>query len=153
MKKNKIIMALIFAGLLLSPVFVYAYPHGGGDGRHDKELMKKMDAQAKEIFKDLGLSAEQTKMLEDNKSKHREEMKASFEAMRAKEALLRDELQRESLDIGKITQINNELKDIQLKMTDQKLAGILEVRKILTPEQFRKFNKKIEERREQRHKK
>ena len=49
-----------------------------------------------------------------------------------------------ALNIGKITQINNELKILSAQMLDRKLEGILEVRKILTPEQFKKFMTKTE---------
>ena len=49
---------------------------------------------------------------------------------------IRNELQRDELNIGKIAQINNELKILSAQMLDRKLEGILEVRKILTPAMF-----------------
>lgn len=64
--------------------------------------------------------------------------------MRNKRELLREELAKPELDMNKITQIHNDLKAILLKMEDHHLEVILEVRRILTPEQLNKFHQKME---------
>ena len=46
----------------------------------------------------------------------------------------------------KIDQINGDLKKMMAQMLDYRLERILEVRKILTPEQFKKFTSQVESR-------
>ena len=58
---------------------------------------------------------------------------------------MRQELQNPTLNMDKINQIQSELKASQAQMLDARLQGILEIRKILTPEQFTKFSAKMEE--------
>ena len=114
----------------------------------DKMFMEKMQAREEQLYKELNLSDEQKKLLEDNKAQHRGQMKTLFERMKEKKDALRMELQKDKLDTGKITQMNNELKKVQAQLLDQKLEGILAVRKILTPEQFKKFSANMDEPRE-----
>lgn len=128
-KRCKIIALLIVMALVLSsPAISFA-------ASYDKVA-------------DLNLTDTQKKALEENKKARREAMKTLFNDMKEKRAAMREELQRDELNIGKITQINNELKILSAQMLDHRLEGILEVRKILTPEQFRKFMAKTEGRQE-----
>ncbi len=59
--------------------------------------------------------------------------------MKTKKEAIRNELQKEELDLERIYTIYNELKSLILKKIDHRLKGIPEARKILTTEQFRKF--------------
>ncbi|MFA6320310.1 MAG: periplasmic heavy metal sensor [Candidatus Omnitrophota bacterium] len=152
MKKSIIAAIFVFMALALSSPDIYAY-HPGDDGPDGKDFMDKKGPPREDIFKDLNLTAEQKRMLDENKNKHKEEMKSAFDAMRSKEDLLRNELQKQNMDVNKVTQINNELKQMHADMQDRRLAGILEVRRILSPDQFKKFTEKMEKRAEQRHKK
>ena len=147
-KSVKIIALLIIAALALSAPALYADVVAGNSNQREKWSKGKMESKTQELYKDLNLTEEQKKMLDDNKSKHREQMKALFNDMDIHRTAIRQELQKETLDMGKITQLNNEMKKLQEQMLDQKLAGTLEVRKILSPDQFKKFMAKIEEHRE-----
>ena len=60
--------------------------------------------------------------------------------------MIRQELQKDQLNMDSINQINSELKNLQAQILDRRLEGILEVRKVLTPEQFKKFTDRTEER-------
>ena len=144
MKITKIRMLLIILVLALCAPAVYAYPNDTGRA-HGKELKGKMEAKQQELYKDLNLTDQQKKSLEENKNKHKEQTKALRNEMKEKRDLLRQELQRDELNMGKINQTNNDLKNLQAKMLDDRLASILEVRNILTPEQFKKFISKMEE--------
>ena len=148
-RKIKIVALLIIAALALSVPVIYADSDSGKNCQQDKGQVKgKMEARRQELYKDLNLTAEQKKMLDENKGKHREQMKALFNNIQAQEAAMRQELQKQNLDTGKIDQLNNELKKLQSQLLDQRLAATLEVRKILSPEQFKKFMAKMEEHRE-----
>jgi Spy/CpxP family protein refolding chaperone len=136
-------LAVTAAGLLLC-----APGYAENEDTDRGKWSEKMEAKRDGFFKELGLNEEQKKALKANKEKHRQEKKALFEDMHAKMKLIREELQKENLDMGKVNQIQAELKATQAKMLDQRLAHILEVRKILTPEQFKKFSEKMEKSRD-----
>ena len=147
-KRCKIIALLIVAAIALSsPAILYASSYNKSSQK-ENPTAGNMEARRQELYKDLNLSQEQKKLLEENKKGRREEMKSLFSQMKEKREAIRSELQKNELNIGKITQINNELKILSAQMLDRKLEGILEVRKILTPEQFRKFMAKMGQRQE-----
>ena len=106
---------------------------------------EKWDKKVQEIYNQLNLTAEQKKQLDDNKQKHREKMKASFEKMRSYKEALNQELMKADLDMSKINAIQDQFKTLQSEITDGHLSSILEVRKILTPQQFAKFISLMEE--------
>jgi Spy/CpxP family protein refolding chaperone len=139
------LLAATAAGVLLSGA---AYAEPPDQGPQNSQRGERMQGKHEEFFKELGLSEDQKKALADNRKKHREEMKQLGQAMRDKMAQMHQELQKDNLDMGKINQIQGELKTLQGQMVDHRLAGILEVRKILTPDQFKKFSQKMQEHKE-----
>ena len=144
-RKMKNIALVVIASLIISLPVIYAAPPDDEGCPPGKSAWDKKGPGPHDIFKDLNLTGEQKKMLEDNKNKHGEERKALFNAMKEKMAAMRLELQKEKLDMAKINQINDEIKNLEAQMTDHRLKGILEVRRILSPEQFKKFTEKMEE--------
>ena len=148
MRRAKVVAILIVAVLVvLSASVIYAalpIP----EVQQKEAVIKKIDAKRQEVYSNLGLTSEQKKLLEENKNKHREQTKALFTQMRQKIASLRQELEKNELNMQVIYQTNNELKKLQAQMLDSRLERILEVRKILTPEQFKKFENKMNERME-----
>ncbi len=146
-RKVRIAALLAIGALCLSAPALYAATNDTAPAQ-EKGFTKKMEAKRQQLYKELNLSDEQKKLLEENRNKHKEQMKALFSQMKEERLLIRDELKKDTLDTGKIYQINNELKKMQGQLLDYRLESILEVRKILTPEQFKKFAAKIEERAE-----
>lgn len=140
MKTSKLNILLCLVATMVLSCGAIAYAADENEAQEKKEMLAKHE----EFFKELGLSEEQQKTLKDNKKKNREEMKTAFQAMKEKRELMRNELQKETLDMNKINGLNEDLKKLQNKMADQKLSGILEVRKVLSPEQFKKFMEKTE---------
>lgn len=126
MKEVKIILFSIITAAALSVPVSYASMQQSSNG--------------------LNLTNEQKKLLEENRNKQRGQKKLLFEQMGEKTALIRQELQKDELNMDKIHQINTELKNLQAQILDERLEGILEVRKILTPEQFKKFIAKTQAR-------
>lgn len=135
---------MIVTAALLSGVG-YAFPPEDGSAL-SKVSAEKKDAKRQKFYKELNLTDEQKKLLKENKNKNREQMKILFEGIKEKKALIREEVQKDELNMEKINQLQNELKALQTQMIDHRLEGILEVRKILTPEQFKKFLTKMEDR-------
>ena len=146
--KINIIVVLMLATLALPSPVIYAASYEKDNQEGSAQAGKKMEARRQEFYRDLNLSEDQKKLLEENKKARREEMRSLFSQMKEKREAIRNELQRDELNIGKITQINDELKILSAQMLDHRLEGILEVRKILTPEQFKKFMMKVGQRQE-----
>ena len=146
--KCKITALLIITALAISsPAILYAASYDKSS-RGENSSSGSMETRRQELYKDLDLSEAQKKLLEENKKSRKEEMKSLFSRIKEKREAIRVELQKNELNIGKVTQINNELKILDAQMLDRKLEGILEVRKILTPEQFKKFMARMAQRQE-----
>ena len=112
-----------------------------------KDTAVKEDGAARQkLYADLKLTKEQEALLAQNRSKRKEETSALFTQMRENMATMRQALEADTLDMQKIQQVNGKLKEIQAKVIDSRLEGILEVRKILTSEQFKKFLTRRDER-------
>ena len=131
MKKANTLMAVIVVMLGLTVPAVYAQ---GAETcpKQGKQFMAKSDARMQKLYDELKLTDAQKKQLEENKSKRAEQTKGLFKQMHEKMMLVREELQKDNLDMDKIHQANDEVKKLQAQMADDRLEGILEVRKILT---------------------
>ncbi len=116
---------------------VYAQAPGDNPGSETKR--EKIKARMLEIFKQLDLSPEQQKQLEAHRNKHREQSKEFRKIIKTKKEDIRNELQKQELNMEKINETHSELKALRSKKSDHRLKGMLEVRKILTIEQFVKF--------------
>ena len=126
----KTMIAGLTVGLmaLLAPV-VYANEggwHGGGGWHQDKEKIAKV----------LNLTADQKKQFEDIRKKQKEAMKGIFEQIGANREAFDAEIAKASPDMNKINDLQGQLKTIQGQMIDNHLNLILEIKKILTPEQY-----------------
>lgn len=131
-------LGLIVAILLSSNV----YSQSTGASSADHEAMReKKKAQMLEIFKQLDLSPEQEGKLNAHRNKYREQRKEVRRSIKAKREEMKAELQKQDLDMERINKIHSEMKSMKSKKADNRLRGILEVRKILTTEQFVRFMK------------
>lgn len=152
-KPTMALTVLLLGGMFLAGVRAEARPgrEGKEEGRGrmgdrgpgSKDWAKKRKERFEKMKKDLGLSQKQEQELEAHKEKHRKEAQALREELRAKREAMKAELDKPSLDEARVTALNEELKVLQGKLADQRLRGILEVRKILTPEQFKKFHEHV----------
>lgn len=136
------VAAFIILGMLITPS-IYAVEKSDAAGKECapslQEKNKKMDEKHQKLWDQLNLTPEQKKQLEENKTKNRETMKAKFEQMRSYRESLKEELMRPELDVNKINGIQSQIKALQAEMVDNHLKSVLDVRKILTHEQFEKF--------------
>ncbi len=120
-----------------------------GDAKFDRKAFgEKMEARIQAIYDQLGLSDEQKNLLQANKDKH----KASKESLRGQLTTNMDafgeELKKDSVGLGKVNELHAQAKAIRSQMEDERFESILEVRKILTQEQFIKFTQLMQEQRE-----
>ncbi len=136
---RNVIYSLGIVGVMLLSSNVYSQPQEDRFNRSD-EMREKMKARMQEAFKQLDLSPEQEEQIQAHRKNHRGQGREFHENMRAKKEAIRNELQKEELNMENIYTIHNELKDLLIQKADHRLEGILAVRKILTAEQFRKFS-------------
>ena len=135
-----VVITLIFS----STINAYSADHfEGGDGESKKV---KWEQKISKIYQQLGLTPEQDKQLKDHRDRHRSQMETLHKEIEAKREQIGEELQKTDFDIRKVQQIHGDLKSLKARMEDNRLEGILEVRKILTPDQFSKFMKLKEDR-------
>ena len=136
--KNGLLGCAFAVGLLAAPL---AHAHGMGDDASE-HWGKGMHRQ--KIYAQLHLTDEQKKQLEDNKQKNREQKKVLFGQMKSARESLRQEFMKPDMDMSKVNAIHAQIKTLQAQMADDRLNSILAVRKILTPEQFKKFHELME---------
>ncbi|MBK7207976.1 MAG: periplasmic heavy metal sensor [Elusimicrobia bacterium] len=144
------------AGMLLTGLFLlagaglFAEPMGDdgpGFGSGPRGDEGKTEGRFEEMNKELGLTKEQAEKLRAHRRSQRETNQALWKQMEEKREALRAELEKPKVDSGKAKSINEELKALHNKMAEQRLAGVLQVREILTAEQFKKLREIGEKRR------
>jgi len=128
---------LVMAMMALSAPLVWA-DNGNGDkgAMHHQEGDWHHGDHDQMLAKILNLTDDQVKQLKDAKQKQKEAMKAVFEQMKANRQAFDAEIVKAATDMPKITDLQAQLKTIQSQMVDNHLNAILEIKKILTPEQF-----------------
>jgi Spy/CpxP family protein refolding chaperone len=133
------ILGLAVALMALSAGMVYADNGGnfagGGDsfkGGHECHhgKMHHLTAQV------LGLTEDQQKQLKSIKQKDMETMKSVFEQIKSNREALNAEIVKAVPDMNKVNDIQTQMKVLQSQMVDNHLNSILEIKKIMTPEQF-----------------
>ena len=129
MKLNK----LAVCGLLCAALIIPAY------------AQEKRPEHAKKMFEQLNLSDKQKQAMEANKAAHRGKMKQNLEKIKALKEELSTELIKPKLEMGKVNALQKQFKALQAQLADDRLNSILEVRKILTPDQFAKFISLVKE--------
>lgn len=138
-----LLMVVLLSGLFVLP-FAYAEDNGPATSEH-KTFCHKAGEKVCDIYSKLNLTDQQKKQLDNSRNKYREQNKILFNQMKEKRELVRQELKKDKLDMNKINQANGELKKIQGQFIDSRLEGMLETKKILTPDQFNKLMAEKEE--------
>jgi Spy/CpxP family protein refolding chaperone len=71
--------------------------------------------------------------------------KKDFQEMRQARQALRDELNKPGSDMAVVKKLAGELKNLQARQVDARVEGILDMKKVLTPEQFKAFQEKTKQ--------
>ena len=96
----------------------------------------------------LDLTDEQQQKLEEHRKTHWKQGKQYKASVKEVREQLKEELEKKDFDLGKIKALHEQLKSLKNQMEDHQLQGILEVREILTAEQFKKFHEFKERKKE-----
>jgi Spy/CpxP family protein refolding chaperone len=144
-QNRRITVVVMMSTFVLSTVSVFAAPAGGGFV--DKKAgIERMENRRQQLLKSLDLSDGQKKLLEENKNKYRQQIKALRQEIRGKRELLQQGLEKDELNMAEIERLRGELKASKVQMDDLRFESILAARKILTTEQFKKFMHSMESR-------
>ena len=100
------------------------------------------DKVPKGMFKDLKLTADQEKQVQSMFEKQKADEKQDFEKIKEFQDILDQEFLKDHPDESKIKSTINDIKKIQTKLLDKHFDHMFALRKILTPEQFKKFIEK-----------
>ena len=96
--------------------------------------------------RELNLTPEQQEQLKQHREANQEKIKQLRQAMHAKRAELRAEIAKPNLDTAKVYSLASEIKSIFGQLLDLRIEGLIFMKRTLTPEQFEKFQQRINER-------
>lgn len=105
-----------------------------------------------DILKELDLSNEQQKELSAYHKQGQDENKEVFSGLKKARAELMQELENPDSNAKEIERLSNEIKKFQGKMLDFHIRSIANIKKVLTPEQYKNFQEKAKEKRKQNNK-
>ncbi len=135
MKRKIVILCVLsgFAGLTLLTA-----PAGAGEWM-TRDRKARWEKKRSALYAEIGLSPEQESALKENRRTYLAEMKKIYAGIKDKREAVRRELRKPELDLQRVRQLHGEFKELKAQKDDRRLEGILEVRGILTAEQFSRF--------------
>jgi len=105
------------------------------------ELVRKVNKDAmSNIYKSLNLTEEQKRSLEQNRRKHHGKLKSNSTKVKQLKLQINQELEKSNFDQEKVKRLKTELNRHQSGLTNTRIEGIINVREILTTEQYDLFN-------------
>jgi len=123
-------LAAALAAVVIGAPAVFAR----NDAPQNANLRKERKA-----FDDSQIPQEQRAKLRELREKFKTEGKALREALKTKRQALMKELESEKLDRGAVDKLSGEVKELQAKLIDHRIAGILAMREIVGPEKLKAF--------------
>lgn len=106
---------------------------------------KQMRSDLTEVYGQMDLSEEQQTELEQSRAIYHDEIKKMARRIRELRRELREELAKDNLDEAKIENLKSELQNLQAEMTDMRVNGLMQVREILSKEQYEKLQEAVED--------
>ena len=137
--KSKILSYAAAAILVLSFASTASAQWFGRDG---KKGQKSNEGGFDNIAKELNLTESQKQQMAQQRSKEKEQGQVLREKMKAARDELTKELDKEKPDMAKIRSLISEMKELIGSRIEQRVDGIISMKQVLTPEQFKKLNEK-----------
>lgn len=104
----------------------------GGAGSHRGKGPKK-------FFKDLNLTPEQQEKLDAHRKAQRAKNKETREQLKTKMQALHEEISKPNMDRAQLNGLVAEVNTLKGHLFSQHIEGVLEMKEVLTPEQFAKM--------------
>ncbi len=157
MKFKQTVVGAGAIALVFSACAVYAQPFGRagektkghGEG-WQKESLEHREKMMDKLTKELNLTPEQQQQIKKQRNQQKEKSKALRGELREKRFELKEELEKQDINKGKIYLLVAEIEGLMGDQLEQRVEGVLAMREILTPEQLEKFNEKMKEKLEER---
>lgn len=102
------------------------------------------------FFKELNITPQQREKLDANRAKNEKAVEALHDELRARKSELNDEIGKPTVDKVKVDSITADIKSLMGKLMDYRVADLLSLKEILTPEQFKKMQNRMHEKKAQR---
>jgi Spy/CpxP family protein refolding chaperone len=138
------IVSLLLVGVFLFATAVFAQECDEQGPRADHKGQFRKGNIMEDIMKELDLSEEQTQKLEELKKPSWEEMKTRRKAIHAKNREIKAELDKVETDKNRIKTLVDELVSLEREKIESRINHVLQVKEVLTPEQFQVLKQKRE---------
>jgi Spy/CpxP family protein refolding chaperone len=140
--KGKSVKTLL-ALTMLSLIVISYQAKAQGPQNDQKGQGKEVRHRAmKKVVEDLGLTEEQQEQMKEHRDQNHQKMRETHEKMRQARQALKTELEKEKSNNKAINEISTSLKTMQADMVDNRIKSILELKEVLTYEQFKQFGEK-----------
>lgn len=126
------------AGILLLTVTAYANPQ---EFQQDDKKRCAPKVRGANFIEVLCLTGEQQAQLKKHREGHRTQMKELGQSLRKRRQELMKELEKSDSNKSALDTIVSDIVSIQKQLVERRVEKILQVKTVLTPEQFEKFNK------------
>lgn len=130
------VLAVTGIATVLFCATVFAEPPQGEETKNHRKALKE------ELAKELGLTEEQQAQLSETRKANQAVVKGLLESLKTARTALREELGKYDSDAAKVQSLATEVKNIEAKMIDQRIASVSKIKEILTAEQFGKMQEK-----------
>ncbi len=138
--KNKIVLMLAITFLTISSAYAKM--------PEDNDRFRKIQQMKTDLIEEMGLTEEQQAQLEEHKKRCQAsgmELLIYLKDLRFK---LREELNKYNSDMAEVDKLALEIKNVQSKILDQRIAAISTVKSMLNPDQYKVFVEKTSKFRE-----
>lgn len=146
--RNTQVNRLLCAGfvmMLFTAVSVWAQPSDDNPGR-----MQRHENKMEKIIQELNLTPQQQEQIKQLRAQREGQAKSLRDGLRSARQSLKAELDRQNIDEAKVKTIAQELKQLEGQMIDMRISRVLEMKKVLTPEQYQILQEKIKQNMHQR---
>lgn len=145
-KKTKKTVAALIAVLIFSGVSVIAYAHPtSADHKEESDWEGKWEQKRKaireKVEQEIGMTQEQRNKVKTLRQENRSKMRKIRQELREKRQELKEEFQKDNLSEPAIYRLAVDVKELTGQLVDQRVENVIEARKVLTAEQFKKLDK------------
>jgi len=115
-------------------------------GREEARGPRHREGREDDILKELNLTTEQQTKLSAYQKQSQAEKKEVFSGLKNAMTGLMQELEKPDSNPKEIERLSKEVKKYQGKLHDLHVSSITNIKKVLTPEQYKNFHEKAKER-------
>ncbi|MFH1772042.1 MAG: periplasmic heavy metal sensor [Candidatus Omnitrophota bacterium] len=123
----------------------FAFAEGLSEEKSYREKKEQREETMKKVMDEIGLTEPQREQIKEYRSQHKEVSGQLRMELKEKKKQLREELTKTDSNEAALRGLADEIKRIQGQIIDHKIESILEMKKIMTPEQYQKFKEKTKD--------